>query len=72
MKRGLRKGNIGENRKRKGRKHFHVQEKKTEFWEKRERSQEQGGRAKREPDFCRVGIILIQVRVRLTSNDFNT
>ncbi len=28
--------------------------KETEFWEKRERSQERGGRAKREPDFCRV------------------
>jgi len=27
---------------------------KTKFWEKRERSQEQGRRAKREPDFCRV------------------
>jgi len=27
---------------------------KTEFWEKRERSQEQGRRAKKEPDFCRV------------------
>jgi len=27
---------------------------KTEFWEKRERSQEQGRIAKREPDSCRV------------------